>query len=70
MLVKIALAAAVAARLQSPTQHAQTPQLLILGSPHLANHNRDIANVHVEDVRTPERQREIDRGRFRHLPRR
>ena len=60
MLVKIALAAAVAAGLQGPTQHAQTPQLLILGSPHLANHNRDIANVHVEDVRTPERQREIE----------
>src|SRR3546814_6069159 len=31
-----------------------------LGSPHLANNNRDIANVHVEDVTTPAHQREIE----------
>lgn len=59
MMIKIALAAAVAAGLGTASQ-SETPQLLILGSPHLANHNRDIANVHVEDVRTPERQREIE----------
>jgi hypothetical protein len=60
MFVKIALAAAVAAGLPTASQQPGRPQLLILGSPHLANHNRDIANVHVEDVRTPERQREIE----------
>src|SRR3546814_17004198 len=38
----------------------QRPELLILGSPHLANNNRDIANVHVEDVTTPAHQREIE----------
>ena len=59
MILKIALAAAVAAGAPSASQHSETPQLLILGSPHLANHNRDIANIHVEDVRTPERQREV-----------
>lgn len=42
-------------------QVSQTPELLILGSPHLANHNRDIANVQVEDVRDARRQREIER---------
>lgn len=57
MILKIALAAALAA---VSTTVPQTPQLLILGSPHLANHNRDIVNVHVQDVRTPERQREIE----------
>src|SRR3546814_4463488 len=31
-----------------------------LGSPHLANNNRDIANVHVEDVTTPAHQHEIE----------
>lgn len=51
----------VAAMLSAASPLAgQTPQLLILGSPHLANHNRDIANVHVEDVRDPARQREIE----------
>lgn len=59
MIMKIALAAAIAAGLGSAPK-SEEPQLLILGSPHLANHNRDIANVHVEDVRTPERQREIE----------
>jgi hypothetical protein len=58
MIMKIALAAAAAAA--AGMQVPAAPELLILGSPHLANHNRDIANVHVEDVRTPERQREIE----------
>ena len=60
MITEILIAAVVAGGLAPVSQQAETPQLLILGSPHLANHNRDIANVHVEDVRTPERQREIE----------
>jgi hypothetical protein len=61
MIIKLALAAAVAGiGSRAPSQHSEIPQLLILGSSHLANHNRDIANAHVEDVRTPERQREIE----------
>lgn len=60
MIGNIALLAVLAAGVPAAAQNAQTPQLLILGSPHFANHNRDIANAHVEDVRTPERQREIE----------
>lgn len=37
----------------------QRPQMLILGSPHLANNNRDVVNTKIGDVTTPERQREI-----------
>ena len=33
--------------------------MMFVGSAHLANHNRDVANTHVEDVRTPARQAEI-----------
>lgn len=60
MLLKIALAAVVASAVTGSAEAARPPELLILGSPHFANHNRDIANAHVEDVRTPERQREIE----------
>lgn len=35
------------------------PHLTVLGTPHLANHHRDIANANVEDVLTPARQREM-----------
>jgi hypothetical protein len=59
-MLEIALAAMLASATGIPAQDAGTPHLLILGSPHLANHNRDIATIHVEDVRTPERQREIE----------
>ncbi|URL60204.1 hypothetical protein IM816_09065 [Luteibacter flocculans] len=38
----------------------EAPQMMFLGSGHLANHNRDVANTHVEDVRTPARQAEIE----------
>lgn len=34
--------------------------LMIVGMPHLANPARDIANTKVEDVLTPQRQREIE----------
>jgi hypothetical protein len=58
-MLNVAIAAMLAA-VTPPPQGSGTPQLLILGSLHLANHNRDISNAHVEDVRTPERQREIE----------
>ncbi|HZC38335.1 MAG TPA: DUF5694 domain-containing protein [Sphingomicrobium sp.] len=60
MIVQIAFAAVLSAAIAVPAQNASVPELLILGSPHFANHNRDIANAHVEDVRTPERQLEIE----------
>jgi hypothetical protein len=52
LMLALALAAA-----QPPPQR---PQMLLLGSPHLANNNRDIVKTAVPDVRTPERQREIE----------
>ena len=36
------------------------PALLIVGTPHFGNPGRDIINMRVADVRTPERQREIE----------
>lgn len=36
------------------------PMLLVVGSGHFDNPSRDIANVRVENVLTPERQREIE----------
>lgn len=39
---------------------AAPPQLLLLGSYHLANNNRDLVNVPIEDVLAPDRQREIE----------
>ncbi len=40
---------------------AQTkPTLLIVGTPHFSNPGRDVINVRVPDVLTPERQREIE----------
>jgi hypothetical protein len=38
----------------------EKPKMLMLGSVHLANHNRDIANTQVENVLTPKRQAEIE----------
>lgn len=38
----------------------EKPKMMFLGSAHLANHNRDVANTHVEDVRVPKRQTEIE----------
>lgn len=60
MMFKIALAAALAGMAPVTGKTAMTPQLLVLGSPHFGNPGRDIANVHVEDVRSPARQREIE----------
>jgi hypothetical protein len=42
------------------TAAQQKPAMMFLGSGHLANHNRDIANTHVEDVLVPKRQKEIE----------
>ena len=35
----------------------ERPQMLILGSPHLANNNRDVVNTKIGDLTTHERQR-------------
>jgi hypothetical protein len=49
-----ATAAPVAAQVQDK------PALLIVGTPHFANPGRDIVNTRVDDVTTPEREREIE----------
>jgi hypothetical protein len=51
------LAAAIASASAIPPGR---PTLLIVGSPHLANNNRDIINPRIEDVTTPERQQEME----------
>lgn len=39
---------------------AEKPVLLVVGSPHLANNNRDVVKTSIEDVLTPARQREVE----------
>jgi uncharacterized protein DUF5694 len=43
-----------------PATSVERPTLLIIGSPHLANNNRDLVNARIEDVTTTNRQREIE----------
>lgn len=47
----------------SPPGHGHDlgrPDLLIVGSPHLANNNKDAVHTRLEDIRTPRRQSEIE----------
>ncbi|MEO5867873.1 MAG: DUF5694 domain-containing protein [Sphingomonas sp.] len=62
LVAAIALAAQAtpAAPLLLDRKADERPRLMIVGSAHLANNNRDIANIHIDDVTTPERQREIN----------
>ena len=52
--------AALAAILPAAAQTSDKPTLLLVGTPHFGNPGRDVVNVRVADVRTPERQREIE----------
>jgi hypothetical protein len=56
----LAAAAMVAGPAGAAADAAAKPELLILGSAHFGNPGRDVANTHVGDVTTPERQREIE----------
>lgn len=38
----------------------ERPWLMVVGTPHLANHGRDVINLQVDDVMTPARQAEIE----------
>lgn len=38
----------------------ERPWLMVIGTPHLANHGRDVINLQVDDVTTPARQAEIE----------
>jgi len=53
----ILLLASVAAHAQSNCNGK--PQILVLGTYHMANPGRDIYNMQVDDVRTPKRQQEL-----------
>jgi hypothetical protein len=53
-------AIAWAAIMPAVAQTSDKPALLIVGTPHFGNPGRDIVNIRVTDVKTPERQREIE----------
>lgn len=38
----------------------ERPSLMVVGTPHLANHGRDVVNTRVDDVLAPQRQQEIE----------
>jgi hypothetical protein len=45
---------------QSPTQSAARPEILILGTYHMANPGRDVFNMHADSVLSPKRQQEME----------
>lgn len=45
--------------LSNETQATSRPQVMLIGSHHLANNNRDLINLPIENVLTSRRQREI-----------
>lgn len=53
------IACLLAAPLALHAQSGARPQILVLGTYHMANPGRDIHNMHVDDVRSPKRQQEI-----------
>jgi len=58
----VAVSAVVAgAVLALPAQNdcAHKPQVMVLGTYHMANPGRDVYNMQVDDVRTPKRQQEL-----------
>lgn len=57
-LVAIALTLLVAK--PAFAQPSDKPALLIVGTPHFGNPGRDVVNIRVPDVLSPERQREIE----------
>lgn len=59
-MVRRALAILLAA-IPGAVHAAEPPQVMLLGTHHLANNNRDVINLPIEDVMTPTRQRELDR---------
>lgn len=54
-----ATASAQASLLRNRMPH-ERPWLMVVGTPHLANHGRDVINLQVDDVMTPARQAEIE----------
>jgi len=54
-----ALVVSIAASLELGAQAQQKPEILVLGTYHMANRNHDAYNVRADDVLSPERQRQI-----------
>lgn len=56
------MAAMIATVAAAPTAAEEKPvEVMVLGTWHFANHNRDLHNVASEDVRAPRRQAELER---------
>lgn len=55
----IAIAAMVAAPIAARPQSPPRPEILVLGTYHMANPGHDIHNLHADDVLSPKRQQEI-----------
>ena len=53
-------AATVAPALLRDRLPHERPSLMVVGTPHLVNHGRDVINISVDDVLAPQRQREIE----------
>ncbi|MDQ8755934.1 DUF5694 domain-containing protein [Sphingosinicella sp. LHD-64] len=60
MKISTALIAGLLAAVPAAAQTGEKPALLIVGTPHFGNPGRDVVNIRVPDVLSPERQREIE----------
>jgi hypothetical protein len=56
----LALPAVCWPQTQSPSQSAARPEILILGTYHMANPGRDVFNMHADSVLSPKRQQEME----------
>jgi hypothetical protein len=61
MRVILPLLAALTFPLESPAQAGPRPEILVLGTYHMANPGRDVHNMEADDVLSPKRQQEIAR---------
>lgn len=59
MKIALVLAAIAAAAPAQPAANSKPVEVMIIGSYHFANHNRDLHNVRSDDVLNAERQKEI-----------
>lgn len=61
LALPLALAAWLPADAPAQAPAGRRPQVLVLGTPHLANPGRDAANQQIDDVLAPKRQAELER---------
>jgi hypothetical protein len=60
MKISTAIIVGLLAAMPAAAQTGDKPALLIVGTPHFGNPGRDVVNVRVPDVLSPERQAEIE----------